>query len=565
MQTITVLPESVANKIAAGEVIERPASVVKELVENSIDSGAKTITVEIEGGGLSLIAVYDDGCGMSRGDALLSIERHATSKIRSANDLGDIVTLGFRGEALPSIAAVSRFEMLTRDEGSLAGTRIKMAGGRLLDVLEEARPPGTTVWVRSLFYNTPVRKKFLRSARTERNHIIRAVVLLALSHGNITFRLVDGGKEVVYSPARESLRDRVVDLLGADFADHCLPVRHARDGVAVEGYAGNPGATRSTRRDQYVFVNGRPVASPEILRGIAGGYRTLLPGGRHAVALVFVEIGTAATDVNVHPAKREVRFSKPALVEGVVAEAISRTLRPGTPFVTREAGVPYEAPAAVTEGPPTKEELPSPPVPAVAGEQAEMPVERSMRVVGQMKGLYIVCEADEGLVIIDQHAAHERVLYERYVRDYRAGAVHVQSFLIPQVVELGPEESSIISRHVGSLAAIGYDIKPFGDRSFAVGAVPAHVSDADVTTLVRDMVAGMEEGSGGHAVSGTVEERLIAASCRSAVKRGDVLEHAHLQKLVDELLGCERPSSCPHGRPTMWARSWDELDSSFKR
>jgi len=252
-------------------------------------------------------------------------------------------------------------------------------------------------------------------------------------------------------------------------------------------------------------------------------------------------------------------------VEGIVAEAISRTLRPGTPFVTREAGAPYEAPAVMTEGSPTKEELPSPPVPAVAGEQSEMPVERSMRVVGQMKGLYIVCEADEGLVIIDQHAAHERVLYERYVRDYRAGAVHVQRFLIPQVVELGPEENSIISRHVGGLAAIGYDIKPFGDRSFAIGAVPALVSNADVTTLVRDMVAGMEEGSGGHAVSGTVEERLIAASCRSAVKRGDVLEHAHLQKLVDELLGCERPSSCPHGRPTMWARSWDELDSSFKR
>ena len=561
MQTINVLPESVANKIAAGEVVERPASVVKELAENSIDSGARAITVEIAGGGLSMISVSDDGCGMSRGDALLSIERHATSKIRDAGDLSAIGTLGFRGEAIPSIAAVSKFEMLTMDESSDAGTKVKIVGGRLVDVGEEARPAGTTVRVGSLFFNTPARRKFLRSPQTERSHIIRSVVLLALSHPAISFRLMDGGEEVLYSPARDRHKERVADLLGADFAAATLPFEYSRDGITIRGCAGVPEATKSSRRGQYVFVNRRPVFSPVVQRGITKGYSRLLPAGRHPVLLLFVEVGPSTVDVNVHPAKREVKFSKPSIVESVVAEAISRAVRAPAPLLrARERGAPYAAATAGESAPPAEAEDERPRI----EEQAEMERGRSIRVLGQLKGLFIVCEAEEGLLVIDQHAAHERVLYEKYLRNYREGPVGVQRLLIPQVIEMGPAEYSVIERHTAGLKAVGYDIEPFGDRSFAVAALPEHISGAEIPALVGDIVEELESGGGG-TVCGTEEERIIAASCRAAVKRSDRLDTRQLQGLVDALLLCGQPSSCPHGRPTMWAVGWHELDRSFKR
>ncbi|MDD5557926.1 MAG: DNA mismatch repair endonuclease MutL [bacterium] len=563
MGLVRILPDSVVNKIAAGEVVERPASVARELVENAIDAGATDIRVEVRGGGGHLVRVRDDGCGMSAEDAGRALERHSTSKISSADDLFRIATMGFRGEALPSIAAVSRLELTTKERGALAGVRILVEGGRVVRVAEAGAPDGTEVAVRDLFFNTPVRRRFLRTARTETSHIAAAVTWEALVRHGVGFTLVADGDEIIRAPAVPSPRDRIAALFGADVARDLLPVEGARGAVRASGFVSPPGVTRGNRTGQHFFVNGRPVEDRVLRFAVADACDGLVPAGRHPILFLFLEIEPHEVDVNVHPAKREVRFRNGALVRDLVRDAVAAALRAASPaaasrppaYETREGGGVFDR------------------VPGPSGVQEAMPLGegrgeepgRRLRILGQSGGLYIVCEGPDGLVIVDQHAAHERVLFERLMRGYAAGAGEVQRLLVPAVIELPPAERLAAEEYAHVLRALGIGIEPFGGSAVKVDQLPACIGTVDAARLMRDAVAALAAEGRGGAVREEMARVAARKVCRAAVKARDDLPAEALAALVDDLLRCERPGTCPHGRPTMITIPRGELDRRFGR
>jgi DNA mismatch repair protein MutL len=666
MNRIRLLPEQVANQIAAGEVVERPASVVKELVENAIDAGATRVTIEIQGGGRQLIRVADDGAGMSRDDALLCLERHATSKIRSATDLTAITSMGFRGEALPSIASVSRFTLTTRERDSAApeATQILVQGGRLADVREVGHPPGTTVEVRQLFHNLPARRKFLRSEETERAHIIHYLTLAALAHPEVGFVLRQEDRTVWQLPAMspggglaEAVRDRLRALLGSDLplltveqlnplpagggADEDLQASEedaSPTTLRVWGFVGAPGVSRSTRQDQHLFVNRRPVENRALNFALLEGYHTALMKGRYPIACLFIEIDPAEVDVNVHPAKREVRFRREPAVRGAVTAAVRRALldhhhpgalsaptgkglraEPAIPRADERPPVPpAELPAAVEPLFPTFAHRPAPgwagagrpfpasefeadPAPAAvmplrsgsdsdvrvdvqvptpgsgplpgatpatgpAGDsQAEPLLQVALRLVGVVGKLYVVFESDRGLVLMDQHAAHERVLYEQMLRRLEQGDAPSQRLLLPETVELSVRDALFVREHLANLVRLGVGLSEFGDRTFLLDALPPFVRVVDARQFVRDlidelMVAGREVNA-----LRLGEQTVAKTVCRHAVKAHDPLAEAELEQLVADLRCCSMPYTCPHGRPTLIEMNFKELERKFGR
>ncbi|HVF72969.1 MAG TPA: DNA mismatch repair endonuclease MutL [Chthoniobacterales bacterium] len=614
MSRIRLLPEILASQVAAGEVVERPASVVKELVENSIDAGARRIEVSIRRGGISVIRVVDDGCGMDRDDALLSLERHATSKIRTANDLAAIATLGFRGEALPSIASVSRFRLTTREPEAVAGSEIIVAGGKIETVRDGGEAPGTQIEVRSLFYNLPARRKFLRSENTESRNIEHQLHLQAIGHPSIAFVYVRDERVVFQLPAAASLSERIRDLHGRELVDRLLPVEE-RTGAAIRihGLIGQAGVSRPTRAQQLVFVNGRAVENAVLTAGLREGYHTALMKGQFPVTFLFLDLDPAAVDVNVHPAKREVRFRDPNSVREAIVRTIRQTLESGREewqqqfrAPTPVAGIadPGRVPASIPT-PPTAATGPGLPIPATTGssipattipatteqlhsfqpspnefsttavspasnwndqQQLETPGRsRHFQIIGVLNKLYVLMENEEGLVLVDQHAAHERILFEELRRRMEEQGVPSQRLLLAQTMELAPRDAEWVERNVATLQKMGIGIESFGPNAFKIDSLPTFLDVSDPVIFVMKVIDGLKSASNGSSPMRLGEEMIAKTVCRHAVKANDPLRYLEVEKLITDLLECDLPYCCPHGRPTMIQISHSELEKKFGR
>ncbi len=577
---IRLLDEAVANQIAAGEVIERPASVVKELIENGLDAGATRIDIEIEQGGRNLIRVTDDGCGMGRDDALLCLERHATSKVRDAGDLFSIRTFGFRGEAVPSIASVSEFRIRTAEADAVGGTEILVRGGRLESVREIGVPPGTQVEARRLFFNLPGRRKFLRTAATEYGHVEHLVRVYAASHPTVAWRLRADSRPVLELPATESHDRRVRDLFGASYAESLLPVAGGGPPCRVRGWVARPGIHRASRADELWFVNGRPVDSRTLYHAVREAYRASLPRGRHPVCLLFVEVPPDSVDVNVHPAKREVRFRDGESTRAAIVTAVGRALAGGEPCAGDESPAPTPpvmTPADGETSPPPPRQSPPPFSLAPVAAPRQVPIDTplplplsrpaaedatdapappdahpaSLRVLGVISASLIVAESDQGLVIIDQRAAHERILFEDLLRQRLGGAVASQQLLSPETLELGPREASLLRRLAGQLRTAGLDVQDFGRNTFKIEAVPPFVPPGHAPALVREVIADIERAGAAGARRHLDDEEVLRTICHRAVYSNENLRGPEIERLISDLHRCDLPYTCPRGRPTM--------------
>jgi DNA mismatch repair protein MutL len=591
MSRIRLLPEILASQVAAGEVVERPASVVKELVENSIDAGARKVEVSIRRGGISLIRVVDDGCGMDRDDALLSLERHATSKIRTAADLAAIATLGFRGEALPSIASVSRFRLTTREPEAVAGTEIIVAGGRIETVRDGGEAPGTQIEVRSIFYNLPARRKFLRSENTESRNLEHQLHLQATGHPEIAFAFVRDERVAFQLPAASSLVERIRDLYGNELVERLLTVDEsaATSKMRIRGLIGQAGVSRQSRAQQLVFVNGRAIESPVLTAALREGYHTALMKGQFPVTFLFLDLDPAAVDVNVHPAKREVRFRDPGSVREAVVEAIRRTLESGR----RDWQQQFQRPAAPLAPIPSEPVLPppieqqqftQPPAARVIPSRSdgeEHPVPRQapladdaikiaspsqqFQIIGVLNKLYVLMENQDGLVLVDQHAAHERILFEELRRRMEEQGVPSQRLLLAQTFELAPRDAEWVERNTATLQKMGIGIEPFGQNAFKIDSLPTFLDVADPVMFMRKVIDGLKSASNGSSAMRLGEEMIAKTVCRHAVKANDPLRYLEVEKLISDLLECDLPYCCPHGRPTMIQISHTELEKKFGR
>jgi len=586
MSRIRLLPEIVASQVAAGEVVERPASVVKELIENSVDAGASKIDILIRRGGISLVRVIDDGCGMDRDDALLSLERHATSKIRSAADLHAIATLGFRGEALPSIASVSRFRLTTREAGAVAGTEIIVNGGKIDIVRDGGEPPGTQVEVRSLFYNLPGRRKFLRSENTESRNIEHQLHLQAIGHPEIAFTFVRDDRLVFQLPRAANLHDRIRDLHGSELLERLLPLTSAGLGkIDVGGLIGQAGVSRQTRAQQLVFVNGRAIESPVVTAGLREGYHTALMKGQFPVTFLFLNLDPASVDVNVHPAKREVRFRDPSAVREAVVNSIRRALQAGrghwqekfrAPNVSQTSALPIERETRPIEVQQTIETLPRVvpsefegprklPDTTPAEERIDKKVPQQFQIIGVLNKLYVLMENADGLVLVDQHAAHERILFEELRRRMEEQGVPSQKLLLPQTFDLSPRDAEWVERNMSILQKMGIGIEGFGPNTFKIDCLPAFLKTSDPVSFMQRVVDDLKSASNSSSALRLGEEMIAKTVCRHAVKANDPLRYLEVEKLIQDLLGCDLPYCCPHGRPTMIQISLAELEKKFGR
>ncbi len=653
MSRIALLSETVACQVAAGEVVERPASVVKELVENSIDAESTRIEVLIRKGGNSSIRIVDNGIGMDRDDALLCLERHATSKIRTGADLMAIHTLGFRGEALPSIASVSRFRLATRERGALAGTEVIVNGGKIDSVRDCGEPEGTQIEVRSLFYNLPARRKFLRTENTEASHVEHVLHLQAAGHPHVGFTFLQDERLVYQLPPGQSLRERLRDLTGPALVAELLEVPDEEvAGIRVRGFVGKAGVSRSTRQQQIIFLNGRPVENSALNYALREGYHTALMKGQHPVTFLFIDLDPATVDVNVHPAKREVRFRDPSLIREVLVDIVRRTLETDRATWTRTFAAPAApahrelgpespmliplaeqtalrrdwaeiprsperspfAPAAIfppnipqpaeagpvsrfTPSPETASPFDAPPAteptlaPHPATSEPSLPLEpatpppaetarpaapvsisppppfsqQQFRLLGILGKLYILMENAAGLVLVDQHAAHERILYEEMKRRMESQSVPSQRLLLPITLQVPPRDADWISQHLDLFSRAGIGLEPFGAGTFKIDALPQFLKADDPPQLLRDIIDELRETSSQTSKLRLGEDMIAKTVCRHAVKANDVLREPECLRLIQDLLACELPYCCPHGRPTMIQLSYGELEKKFGR
>jgi len=583
---VQVLAEAVAAEIAAGEVVERPASVVKELVENALDAGARRVTVELEDGGLSLIRVSDDGCGMVDEDALLAFTRHATSKLRTAEDLARVLTLGFRGEALPSIAAVAAVELTSRVRDALAGVSVRAAPGRPPEARAAGTPAGTIVAVRDLFASVPARRKFLKSVATELGHVADLIARHALAAVDVHFRLLQQGREVAVYPPVATLAERVRQVFGAERVRGGRAFADERLGMRVEGFAFSPQVSFASARYVHALVNGRAVRDRGLQHAIVHGYGSLIPRGRWPGAVVRLALPPADVDVNVHPAKHEVRFRVARVVHDTVAAAIRGAVATGGggPAETRASAVAEALARYVASAPAPAASLLAGDAPAAArapgrredGPRPVAPAPRAapaaaggglggLRFVGQVFRGYIVCEGHDRLVLIDQHAAHERIALEHLRAERRRGAVERQSLLMPLPVELGAGRTEALAAAAGELAALGFEVEPFGEGTVLVRAVPALLGAADPRVVVEDVADALQEGGAARAAEEAAEAVLGRIACHSVVRVGRALQPAEVQALLADLDGLTHGSSCAHGRPVSVEFSRGQVERMFGR
>ncbi|MBI4641651.1 MAG: DNA mismatch repair endonuclease MutL, partial [Candidatus Tectomicrobia bacterium] len=597
---IRILPDDLANKIAAGEVVERPASVVKELVENSIDAEAHHITIEIRSGGKQFIRVIDDGSGMDRDDALLAFERHATSKIRTPDDLGQIRTLGFRGEALPSIAAVSRVTLITATRENRVGTKVLIDGGIVGDVADTGAPPGTSVEVRQLFFNIPARRKFLKSDGTELSHITSAITCQALAHPHIHFRLIHDGKSLINAVPTHDILERLASLFGLDFARTLLKVESESSYGIIKGFVSKPSATRATRSHHYFFVNRRHIRNGTINHALYDAYHTLLPVNRHPAAFLFLEVSPRVIDVNVHPSKIEVRFDNQNELFNLVKEGIRRHLvTPSEALLqevlprhkaeglsTRSESLPqrertiealgrflshqeeksydaqrFENPKIMTP----KREVSSLKSTAMKGDHAllKFPSLSELRPLGQIHRSFIVVESRNGLVLIDQHAAHERILYTRLIESVEKASLDVQNLLFPQSLHLSQGEAILLKEHLDQLKMLGFEIEEFGQQTFLIRSIPALLAERDYGLLLRDILDKIQSYGTVPALHDMIDDFLTLMACHSAIRANQSLEKEEIERLIRDLEQTEISFKCPHGRPAIVELTLEEIEREF--
>ena len=573
---IAVLNESVVSKIAAGEVVERPASVVKELLENALDADSQSINVEIAGGGRQLIRVADDGAGIPAAEVELAFARHATSKLRSAADLNGIETLGFRGEALASISAVSRVHLVTRVPGEQTGMRLCAEAGKITDRASIGAPRGTVVSVENLFFNVPARLKFLKSDAAEKGRITRVLSRYALAYPAVRFRLHFDNRQVFQSPGNGSLRDVLVAAYGVETAGQLLELaRSTRDGISVHGYVSPPAVSRANRREITFFVNGRYVQDARLAVAVTRAYHTLLMHGRYPIAVVSIALPPREVDVNVHPAKTEVRFQQRNHVFRAVERDVRQTLLNQAPVqsVTALGWDQVGAAEALNLSEPSffgirtdAAIVPDEDSTALVGAQAGLPVDGVplLRVIGQVGAAYIVAEGPDGLYLIDQHAAHERILYEAFMASAQSAQVESQTLLQAVTVALVSEEAEKLRGQLDSLHGLGFKVEPFGGDSFVVRALPAVLGAVTAEQALRGVVD--HDNDDGHALPPGAEARIIARVCkRTGVRAGQVLSQDEQATLLRQLEQCQSPRTCPHGRPTMIHLSVYMLQRQFGR
>ena len=649
MSKIKVLPDSLANKIAAGEVVERPSSVVKELLENALDAGARSINIEVEDGGKRLIRVLDDGEGMTRDDAIIAFERHATSKLRSADDLEAINTLGFRGEALPSIAAVSRLFLRTKTTRDPEGTEVEFNGGRLIAVRDIAWPAGSEVEVRELFFNIPARRKFLKSDATESFHITNLVQHYALANPQLSFLLVNNGRDVIRVAPARSLKERAYQVLGGGLLDKLVEVAAEANGLRVTGFASNPQEQRSSRDAQYLFINRRFVRDQLIGRALSEAYRSMMPSGAFPAAVLFIEAPPMEVDVNVHPAKTEVRFLHEGAVLAFVRDSVSTALRSTHPITqvpgvlrsdqrdnderneqrswrseeqrsermspvlppkdqpqvidstlssigigaSRGETVRYDTEAAQAKAPAVIEQKQGNAENRVSGEESERPTQEcavaamasvelkseahsveantlpgfghGIKPLGQIRDSYIVATDEEGLLLIDQHVAHERILFEQF-RDARlTRASGLQPLLIPATLDLTPAEVEAFAIVQNELENIGIETMQLSGRTIAIKTAPAGLTAGDVLAVVRELLAVVERERRSFTIERIRDEIAAELACKAAIKINMPLTSEKMQWLIDELMKTQNPMTCPHGRPILMRMGLRDIERGFKR
>lgn len=589
-QSVRILPEQLANKIAAGEVVDRPASVVKELVENSLDAGATEVIVEIEDGGRRLVKVTDNGCGMSREDALVSLERHATSKISTDADLFSIASLGFRGEAIPSIASVSRFTLATREYAAIEGTEIYLEGGIVREVKSCGMAAGTTITVRNLFFNTPARLKFMKSRETETGHIGDILNRLALARPDVRFIASFDGKNVMRLPAG-SLLSRGTAIFGNSSAQELYSMEAELGGVALSGLIGSPALSRSTSGGIYTFLNGRFIRDRVVQHAVMQGYRGLLERGRYPLLALFISVPPDQVDVNVHPAKHEVRFREQQKVHAAIQSSLDGFLatspwlatsqkkpvfftQGGFPSTTRveevkEALLKY----AVDSSQPrlnepvvvNKQSQASPDVSSKGESLAVDGYFASLRVIGQYKAAYIICEDGEGLVIIDQHAAHERVVFEELRTCFSTKSPQVQRLLMPYTLDLQPSEGAAAAVHHDVLSRAGFELEHFGGNTWLVSSVPAVFASLPWEQSLRDILEELSSLGQSGAFDANVDEILSRIACHSVVRGEWHLSLPEISALFRRMDKTPSAANCPHGRPVIVKFSRNEIEKMFKR
>jgi DNA mismatch repair protein MutL len=594
---IRILKDEVASQIAAGEVVERPSSVVKELAENALDANASQVTIQIAEAGRRLIEVADDGDGIPASEIELAIARHATSKLNSADDLFRIQTLGFRGEALASIASVSRFTLISRAREAEAGARMRVEGGQAGPVEAVGAPAGTVVRVEELFYNVPARLKFLKRDLTERQQIDALVTRYALAYPSVRFHLFHDGRPVLQTSGRGDRREVLAGLYGVDVARQMLEVSFEEEYLRVSGFISPVALTRSNRKEITFFVNGRWVQDSSLAAALLRAYHTLLMVGRYPLAALFVELDAQEVDVNVHPAKSEVRFRSPERVFSGMQRAVRRALLAYSP-VPPVVSSPWQRPAFGQQSPDPawgmrreadgqgsltwdalspREDLPTGPLdaepdavedientPSAAG-QADLPVGNLplLRLIGQVGLTYLIAEGPDGLYLIDQHAAHERVLFERFMKQ-RSSQIPSQALLEPATIHLPPASSSLLQEQLVTLATLGFEIEPFGPNTFRIRSIPALLAGADPQSAVRVVVEDFEEDE--TPLQAEIEAKIVGRICkRAAVKAGQTLSPEEQRVLLRDLENCRSPRTCPHGRPTMIHLSVDLLERQFGR
>jgi DNA mismatch repair protein MutL len=646
---IRILSDQVANQIAAGEVVDRPASVVKELLENALDAGATRIRIEVEAGGRKLIRLADNGHGMMRDDALLAFERHATSKIRSSDDLLSIATLGFRGEALPSIASISRLEMETRAEDEASGTRIEIVGGKVMRVEDAGVPSGTTFIIRDLFFNTPARRKFLKSETTELSHVTALITHYALAHPDKHFELHSATHALLIAPPVRKPEERIFQIFGSETLDQLLPMAAERafdraglpepppwkrdeDYAApdpgflrISGFISKPELQKLNRNSIYIFVNRRLIRDRLILHAVSEAYRNILPPTSFPVVLMFMEMPPHEVDVNVHPAKTEVRFRQQSLVHDFVRDSIRNTLisaRPAAGFLAALTANPHATPSllpSVSPMPGEPESMPQPSMPesehlasmehtaeftltppVLAPEEVKLPFSEalliqangmapvaqhacdvpipiqdeqapslnslaSLKPLGQLRESFILAVNDEGLWIIDQHVAHERVLFEKLLREREVERVQHQRLLMPLLVELLPHQMVLFTNIAAELERNGFEVEPFGPRTIAVKAAPVGLEGKELERTLMEVLEHSERESQAQNLD-TLRTRIAASiACHSAIKVNFPLDPIRMEWLLAELAKTDHPTSCPHGRPIVLRYSWKDIQRAFQR
>jgi DNA mismatch repair protein MutL len=653
MSKIRVLPDSLANKIAAGEVVERPASIVKELIENSIDAGARRIEVAVESGGRRLIRVSDDGEGMSRDDAILAFERHATSKIKAAEDLEAIMTLGFRGEALASIASVAKVRLRTQRDGDMAGTEVEISGGRLLNVRDIAFSRGAEFEIRELFFNVPARRKFLKSEATESYHITNLMTHYALANPQLSFSLTNNNRESLKAPPAADLRERAYQIFGGEFIGDLIEVLAESGEMRARGFVSSPSATRTSRDSQFFFINGRYVRDKIIGKALSEAYRAMIPAGVYPSAMLFVELPPHEVDVNVHPAKTEVRFVRGTVVYDLIRDAVRAAIgsakagatsfvekkfepvssapvaspqaddlfRERRPSLSREelrSGFRFQAPPIQPQPQQQKIDLgfsaqperysiasgseQAPDLPAASTDEIEPlvsddaePTRYGNRIgclgargadsapsqlkpaqnltlvadeinpIGQLHNSFIIAADRAGLLLIDQHVAHERILFERHWRALRGKRVEVQRMLIPETIDLTPAQASAFDQLLPELEENGFELGRLSGRTVAIRAVPAMLLPGAALSLLAELLDAIEEDRKGLSLDELRAEIAAGLACRAAIKINMELAPEKTRWLIDELLKMENPATCPHGRPIILRITAREIERGFQR